>query len=78
MNALLAVGLPGAAEWLVIVLLMTLTVVVPVLIIMWIIRKLIANDRENRRLRLEVSKLAHEVEEQRKQDPGNGVDDASG
>lgn len=78
MNACPAFGMPGAAEWLLILLLMTATVVVPVLIIMWIIRKLIANDRENRRLRLEVSKLAHEVEEQRKQDPGNGVGDASG
>lgn len=39
--------------------------VAPILVVIWMVRKLIANGRENKRLRLEVSKLAHELEQSR-------------
>ncbi len=55
----------STTELLAIVLILTLKFVVPILIVIWIVRKLIANNRENKRLRLEVSKLAHELEQYR-------------
>ena len=39
---------------------------VPVFIVVWIIRSLVRNKRENQRLRLEVGKLADELERLRK------------
>jgi hypothetical protein len=65
MSTLLAYAGLGATELLVIVLILTLKWVVPILVVIWIVRKLIANNRENKRLRLEVSKLAHELEQYR-------------
>jgi hypothetical protein len=59
----------SATELLAITLMLTLKVVLPILIGIWIVRKLIANNRENKRLRLEVSKLAHELEQCRTQRP---------
>ena len=58
---------PGAAEWLLIIALMVLMAVVPVLAVIWFARKTLENKRENVRLRLEVGKLADELEQVRKQ-----------
>jgi hypothetical protein len=55
----------GTTELWVIALMLMLKLVVPILVVLWIVRKLIANNRENKRLRLEVSKLAHELEQYR-------------
>jgi hypothetical protein len=55
----------GTTELLAIVLMLTLKWIVPILVVIWVMRKLIANNRENKRLRLEVSKLAHELEQYR-------------
>ena len=38
-----------------------------ILLVIWIIRSLVRNKRENQRLRLEVGKLADEVQQIRKQ-----------
>ena len=59
----IAIGMP---ELVVICLLMAALAVVSVLVIFWFARKMLANGRENTRLRLEVSKLAHELEQARK------------
>lgn len=58
--------LPGAAEWLIIAL-MVVMAVVPVLAVIWFARKTLENKRENVKLRLEVGKLADELEQVRKQ-----------
>jgi len=54
---------PGVWEWLVIILVFG----VPVLLIVLLVRFVLRNKRENVRLRLEVSKLADELEQARKQ-----------
>ena len=41
--------------------------VVPILAVLWFVRKALENKRENVRLRLEVGKLANELEQVRKQ-----------
>ena len=41
--------------------------VVPILVVIWFVRKTLENKRENVRLRLEVGKLADELEQVRKQ-----------
>jgi hypothetical protein len=67
---LIATGTLSGTELSLIVLIAALTIVVPILVAIWIIRKLIVNQKENRRLRLEVSKLAHEMEQYRGRNPG--------
>ena len=62
-NDSLAFAGPGVWEWLVIILVFG----VPVLLIVLFVRFVLRNKRENVRLRLEVSKLADELEQARNQ-----------
>jgi hypothetical protein len=61
-NNILFFGIPGTVEWLIILFIF---VILDVLIIL-IVRLLLRNKRENVRLRLEVGKLADELEQMRK------------
>lgn len=61
-ESILSFGTPGAAEWLIILMIS----LVPVVIIVWFIKYLLKKTRESQRLRLEVGKLADEVEQLRK------------
>jgi hypothetical protein len=73
MNAFAAVIYPGALETVAVLLIGLVTTVVPILVVFWFARKMIENKRENTRLRLEVSKLAHELEQYRRQNPQAGA-----
>ncbi len=64
---ILAFGVPGGAELIIVSVLMALSWIVPIAIVIYIIRLLNRNKRENQRLRLEVGKLADELERTRKQ-----------
>ena len=65
---MLAFGLPGGLELIIVSVLFILTWVLPIAVAIYVIRLLIHNKRENQRLRLEVGKLADELERARKQD----------
>lgn len=67
------VGMPGGFEWLVILVVFG----IPVLLIILFARLLLRNRRENVRLRLEVGKLADELERMRKQAKGDEEDNPS-
>ncbi len=67
MNDLVAFISPGIAETLVIVTMMAVTAAAPILVVIWFARKTLENKRENVKLRLEVGKLADELEQVRKQ-----------
>ncbi len=67
MDALVAVTFPGSAEWLVIFVLMAVLAAASVLVVLWFARRTLENKRENIKLRLEVGKLAEELEQVRKQ-----------
>jgi hypothetical protein len=67
MNTFLAFMSPGPIEMLLIVLGMATGAIIPILVVFWFARKLLENSRENTRLRLEVGKLADELEQVRKQ-----------
>jgi hypothetical protein len=64
---ILAFGFPGGWELLIMSMLFILTWVLPIAVVIYVIRLLICNKRENQRLRLEVGKLADELERARKQ-----------
>ena len=64
---ILAFGLPGGLELIIVSVLFALTCIVPVVVVIYVIRLLIRNKQENQRLRLEVGKLADELERARKQ-----------
>ncbi len=64
---ILAFGLPGGPELIIVSVLFALSYILPVVVVIYIIRLLIRNRQENQRLRLEVGKLADELERMRKQ-----------
>ena len=63
----LSSGAPGLFELMLIVFIMLIHYVLPILLVIWIIRSLVRNKRENLRLRLEVGKLADELQQIRRQ-----------
>ncbi len=67
MDDLVAFIDPGIAETLVIVTMMAVMAAAPILVVIWFVRKTLENKRENVKLRLEVGKLADELEQVRKQ-----------
>ncbi len=67
MDALVAVTSPGTTELLAILILMAVMAAAAVLVVIWFARKTLENKRENVKLRLEVGKLAEELEQVRKQ-----------
>jgi len=71
MDTVVAFIAPGIAELLVISVLMVVMAVAPILVVIWFARKTLENKRENTKLRLEVGKLADELEQVRKQQISN-------
>jgi len=67
MSSLIALMVPGPAETVLIAVISVVWFVVPILVVIWFVRKTLENKRENVRLRLEVGKLADELEQVRKQ-----------
>lgn len=63
----LAFWTPGPLELIVILIIGLVFYVLPILLVIWIIISLVRNKRENQRLRLEVDKLANELQQIRKQ-----------
>ena len=72
-NNILASWIPGPFELLIILIVFG----VPVLLIILFARLLLRNKRENVRLRLEVGKLADELEQLRKNAKGDKKDNSS-
>jgi hypothetical protein len=66
MSEILAMGMPGGFEWLIIIILAGIFFVLPVVAIVMIIRYIVRSNAEKRRLRMEVGKLADEIEQLRK------------
>ena len=64
---ILAFGMPGIWEWVIIFIVFSLSFIIPFLVVFFIIRSFIRNKKEIQRLRLEVGKLADELEQLRKQ-----------
>jgi uncharacterized membrane-anchored protein YhcB (DUF1043 family) len=79
MNSILAFWTPGPLELLVIVIVCLLTFVLPIIVVVLVVRYVLRSSRENRRLGLEVDKLAKELEQMRKKaqgpDKGNSSDE---
>ena len=68
---------PGPLELLVILIISLIVFGIPVLLIILLVRYSLRNKRENVRLRLEVAKLADELEQVRKQKEADGKDESS-
>ena len=75
-NDIFTFGLPGLFELMLIVFIVLIHYVLPILLVIWIIRSLVRNKRENQRLRLEVGKLADEVQQIRKQMENRQLEDS--
>ena len=73
-----APGPPGTIEWLVILVVSVIAFGIPVLLVVLFVRYVLRSNRERRRLRLELGKLADELEQMRKQAKGDEKDDSSG
>jgi hypothetical protein len=71
MHDLVATAVLGMAELLIIIVVMIVAYAIPVLVVVWFAKRTIENKRENVKLRLEVGKLADELEQVRKQQQAN-------
>ena len=69
MHNLIAQAALGFTEVLIIIVLTIVKYVIPVIVVIWLVKATIENKRENVKLRLEVGKLADELEQVRKQQP---------
>ena len=67
MHDLVATAALGTTELLVIIVVMVVKYAIPILVVIWFAKRIIENKRENVKLRLEVGKLAEELEQVRKQ-----------
>jgi hypothetical protein len=67
MNGTAVATIPGTIETFVMALIFAVWAILPVLVVIWFARRVLENKRENVRLRLEVGKLADELEQVRKQ-----------
>ena len=67
MHDLIATAALGITELLVIIAVMVVTYAIPILVVIWFAKRTIENKRENVKLRLDVGKLAEELEKVRKQ-----------
>jgi len=72
-----APGPIGPIELLVIIFFFVVVFVIPILLIVLLVRYILRNKRENVRLRLEVGKLADELQQMREQTKGGGKDKSS-
>jgi hypothetical protein len=73
----LALWTPGPLELIVVLIIGLVFYVLPILLVIWIIRSLVRNKRENQRLRLEVGKLADELQQIRKQMGNRQLEDSN-
>jgi hypothetical protein len=64
---ILAAWIPNVSEWAIITFLCFIVYGIPILLVIHFVRLSSQNKRENVRLRLEVGKLADEIEKVRKQ-----------
>ena len=65
-NILVWIGIPGVWEWLVIFVVGFIVYGIPIILVILFLKLFLRNRRENIRLRLEVGKLADELEQMRK------------
>ena len=72
----LAFWIPGFLELIIISIIGLVVYVLPILLVILIILSLVRNKRENQRLRVEVGKLADEVQQIRKQMEDNQSEDS--
>ncbi len=71
MHSLIATAALGMTEWLIIIVLIIVVYAIPIALVIWFAKTTIENKRENVKLRLEVGKLADELEQVRKQQQPN-------
>ncbi len=67
MNEILAFWAPGPIELIIILVIGLVFFVIPLIVVIVIVTNFISKGRENQRLRLEVDKLADELQQVRKQ-----------
>jgi cytochrome bd-type quinol oxidase subunit 1 len=71
MHSLIATPALGVTELLIVIVVMVVIYAIPILVVIWFAKRNIENKRENVKLRLEVGRLAEELEQIRKKQQPN-------
>lgn len=66
-NNILGFGMPGGVEWVIILILSSIFFVLPIYLIVWLVKSKLRADKERQKTRMEVAKIADEMEKIRKQ-----------
>ena len=64
---ILGFGMPGVIEWIVVLFLGLFVLVLPICLFIWLIKSMFRANKERQKTRLEVAKIADELEKIRKQ-----------
>lgn len=62
-NNILGFGMPGPVEWIIILIFFIL----PICLVVWLVRSMLRANKERQKMRMEVGKIADELEKKRKQ-----------
>jgi uncharacterized membrane protein len=64
---ILGFGMPGGFEWIIMLIMGSFIFVIPICLFIWIIMSMLRANKERQRMRMEVSKIADELEKIRMQ-----------
>jgi len=66
-NILGYINMPGGFEWIVMLIMFTVFAVLPIWLIVWLIKSILRANKERQKTRMEIFKIADELEKMRKQ-----------
>jgi len=66
-NNMLGFVKSGGIEWIIILIMFTVFAVLPICLIVWLVKSILRANKERQKARMEISKMADELEKIRKQ-----------
>jgi len=66
-DSVLSYGMPGGIEWIIVLFISMVAFVLPICLFVWLIKSMLRANKERQKTRMEVSKIADELEKIRKQ-----------
>lgn len=66
-NDILGFGMPGGIEWIIILIMFTVFAVLPIWLVIWLVKSILRANKERQKTRIEIAKVADEMEKIRKQ-----------
>lgn len=66
-DSILGSGMPGPYEWIIILIISLFNYILPICLFVWLIKSILRGNKERQKTRIEIAKIADELEKIRKQ-----------